>query len=160
MTLSYTYCGLESDANNIYLYLNYSSLSVHMCTQKKSSPLHNIITVQLIHILVTQYTNEFSYLSFLCRTELCVFPSWKAWASEWDKDSLKGRQKHSPYESQIHVMCFLLDVLCGLFSLARLTRDSPSFKDELDVMKFICKDFWTKVFRRQIDNLRTNHQVN
>lgn len=26
-------------------------------------------------------------------------------------------------------------------------------------MKFICKDFWTSVFRKQIDNLRTNHQV-
>ena len=25
-------------------------------------------------------------------------------------------------------------------------------------MKFICKDFWTSVFRKQIDNLRTNHQ--
>uniref|UniRef100_A0A3B4ABT6 Uncharacterized protein n=1 Tax=Periophthalmus magnuspinnatus TaxID=409849 RepID=A0A3B4ABT6_9GOBI len=44
--------------------------------------------------------------------------------------------------------------------IERLTRDSPSFKDELDIMKFICKDFWTKVFRRQVDNLRTNHQVN
>uniref|UniRef100_A0A3Q0SKE4 Trafficking protein particle complex subunit 6B n=1 Tax=Amphilophus citrinellus TaxID=61819 RepID=A0A3Q0SKE4_AMPCI len=44
------------------------------------------------------------------------------------------------------------------FYIFRLTRDSPSFKDELDIMKFICKDFWTKVFRRQVDNLRTNHQ--
>ncbi|AWO99100.1 putative trafficking protein particle complex subunit 6B-like isoform 5 [Scophthalmus maximus] len=43
--------------------------------------------------------------------------------------------------------------------IERLTRDSPSFKDELDIMKFICKDYWTKVFRRQVDNLRTNHQV-
>jgi hypothetical protein len=25
-------------------------------------------------------------------------------------------------------------------------------------MKFVCKDFWTVVFRKQIDNLRTNHQ--
>uniref|UniRef100_H3CHX5 Trafficking protein particle complex subunit 6B n=1 Tax=Tetraodon nigroviridis TaxID=99883 RepID=H3CHX5_TETNG len=41
--------------------------------------------------------------------------------------------------------------------IERITRDSPSFKDELDIMKFICK-FWTKVFRRQVDNLRTNHQ--
>ncbi|XP_071376024.1 trafficking protein particle complex subunit 6B, like isoform X2 [Centroberyx affinis] len=42
--------------------------------------------------------------------------------------------------------------------IERLTKDSPSFKDELDIMKFICKDFWTYVFRRQVDNLRTNHQ--
>lgn len=52
-----------------------------------------------------------------------------------------------------HTLVVSADALC------RLTRDSPSFKDELDVMKFICKDFWTKVFRRQVDNLRTNHQV-
>lgn len=42
--------------------------------------------------------------------------------------------------------------------IERFTKDSPSFKDELDVMKFLCKDFWTNVFRKQIDNLRTNHQ--
>lgn len=41
----------------------------------------------------------------------------------------------------------------------RFTKDTPRFKDELDVMKFICKDFWTSVFKKQIDNLRTNHQV-
>lgn len=45
-----------------------------------------------------------------------------------------------------------------LFS--RLTKDTARFKDELDIMKFICKDFWTCVFKKQIDNLRTNHQVN
>ncbi|TWW57230.1 trafficking protein particle complex subunit 6b [Takifugu rubripes] len=42
--------------------------------------------------------------------------------------------------------------------IERLTKDTARFKDELDVMKFICKDFWTSVFRKQIDNLRTNHQ--
>ena len=26
-------------------------------------------------------------------------------------------------------------------------------------MKFICKDFWNSVFKKQVDNLRTNHQV-
>ncbi|XP_026092734.1 trafficking protein particle complex subunit 6B-like isoform X2 [Carassius auratus] len=40
----------------------------------------------------------------------------------------------------------------------RFTKDTPRFKDELDFMKFICKDFWTSVFKKQIDNLRTNHQ--
>ncbi|KAF3697395.1 Forkhead box protein P3 [Channa argus] len=41
----------------------------------------------------------------------------------------------------------------------RLTKETARFKDELDTMKFICKDFWTCVFKKQIDNLRTNHQV-
>ncbi|XP_054256318.1 trafficking protein particle complex subunit 6B isoform X1 [Indicator indicator] len=42
--------------------------------------------------------------------------------------------------------------------IERFTKDTARFKDELDIMKFICKDFWTTVFRKQIDNLRTNHQ--
>ncbi|XP_063793648.1 trafficking protein particle complex subunit 6B-like isoform X1 [Pseudophryne corroboree] len=42
--------------------------------------------------------------------------------------------------------------------IERLTKDSPSFKDDLDIIKIICKDFWTVIFKKQIDNLRTNHQ--
>ncbi|WAR19866.1 TPC6B-like protein [Mya arenaria] len=38
------------------------------------------------------------------------------------------------------------------------TKDTARFKDDLDIMKFICKDFWSVVFKKQIDNLRTNHQ--
>lgn len=32
------------------------------------------------------------------------------------------------------------------------------FTDTLDIMKFVCKDVWTAVFNKQIDNLRTNHR--
>lgn len=42
----------------------------------------------------------------------------------------------------------------------RLTREWPRFrfKDDLDTMKFICTDFWTSIYKKQIDNLRTNHK--
>lgn len=30
--------------------------------------------------------------------------------------------------------------------------------DQLEVFKFICKEFWNAVFRRNIDNLKTNHR--
>jgi hypothetical protein len=46
----------------------------------------------------------------------------------------------------------------GYRFVEKLTKDWQRFKDELDVMKFICKEFWSSVFRKQIDNLRTNHQ--
>ncbi|KAL5009014.1 hypothetical protein ScPMuIL_014595 [Solemya velum] len=46
----------------------------------------------------------------------------------------------------------------GQSLVERFTRESTRFKDELDTMKFICKDFWNSVYRKQIDNLRTNHQ--
>ena len=41
----------------------------------------------------------------------------------------------------------------------RFSRDRPRFVDMLDVIKFLCKDLWTLVFRKQIDNLKTNHRV-
>ncbi|MCJ1240262.1 Trafficking protein particle complex subunit 33 [Varicellaria rhodocarpa] len=40
----------------------------------------------------------------------------------------------------------------------RFSRDRPRFLDTLDVIKFLCKDLWTLVFRKQIDNLKTNHR--
>lgn len=46
-----------------------------------------------------------------------------------------------------------------LWGFDRFSRDRPRFTDTLDVIKFLCKDLWTLVFRKQIDNLKTNHRV-
>ena len=35
----------------------------------------------------------------------------------------------------------------GFRLIERLAKDYPKFKDELDLLKFICKDFWVAVFR-------------
>ncbi|KAH0680076.1 hypothetical protein KY285_021083 [Solanum tuberosum] len=40
----------------------------------------------------------------------------------------------------------------------RYTMDRPRFTDHLEAIKFICKDFWSEVFKKQIDNLKTNHR--
>lgn len=41
----------------------------------------------------------------------------------------------------------------------RVSRDTPRFKNELDAVVFICKTFWVHTFNKQVDNLKTNHQV-
>lgn len=46
----------------------------------------------------------------------------------------------------------------GYRLVEKITREHPKFKDELELMKFVCKDYWMCIFRKQIDNLRTNHQ--
>ena len=48
--------------------------------------------------------------------------------------------------------------MTGYRLIERLTRELPRFKDELDTMKFICTDFWSSIYKKQINNLRTNHQ--
>ena len=41
----------------------------------------------------------------------------------------------------------------------RYTMERPRFSDHLEAIKFICKDFWSELFKKQIDNLKTNHRV-
>ena len=43
--------------------------------------------------------------------------------------------------------------------MGRFSRDHARMVETLDVIKFICKDLWMIVFRKQIDNLKTNHRV-
>ncbi|KAF2142892.1 uncharacterized protein K452DRAFT_225616 [Aplosporella prunicola CBS 121167] len=52
----------------------------------------------------------------------------------------------------------MLGYRVGLGIVERFSRDKPRFTDTLDVIKFVCKDLWTLVFRKQIDNLKTNHR--
>jgi len=33
------------------------------------------------------------------------------------------------------------------------------FTDNLDVVKFVCKEVWMFLFKKQVDNLKTNHRV-
>ncbi|KAF2866606.1 transport protein particle component [Massariosphaeria phaeospora] len=46
----------------------------------------------------------------------------------------------------------------GLGVVERFSRDKPRPTSPLDVIKFLCKDLWTLLFRKQIDNLKTNHR--
>ncbi|XP_056682796.1 uncharacterized protein [Spinacia oleracea] len=47
---------------------------------------------------------------------------------------------------------------CGTPAMTWYTMDRPRFGDHLEAIKFICKDFWSEIFKKQIDNLKTNHR--
>ncbi|KAH0538727.1 hypothetical protein FGG08_004679 [Glutinoglossum americanum] len=53
----------------------------------------------------------------------------------------------------------MLGYRVGQGLVERFSRDRPRFTDTLDVIKFLCKDLWMLVFRKQIDNLKTNHRA-
>mmetsp|Transcript_10630 Transcript_10630/g.12404 ORF Transcript_10630/g.12404 Transcript_10630/m.12404 type:complete len:164 (-) Transcript_10630:334-825(-) len=38
----------------------------------------------------------------------------------------------------------------------RYSMDRPRFSEHLDVIKFICKEFWIELFKKPVDNLKTN----
>lgn len=63
------------------------------------------------------------------------------------------------FRDSVYVRLERLGFRVGQGLCERFSRDRPRFTDQLDVIKFICKDIWTVVFKKQIDNLKTNHRV-
>jgi hypothetical protein len=59
----------------------------------------------------------------------------------------------------VHYRLDMLGYRVGQGLVERFSRDRPRFNDTLDVIKFICKDLWSLVFGKNIDNLKTNHRV-
>lgn len=79
-----------------------------------------------------------------------------------DTGSLTGKGESAVDEEETREAVFfrleMLGYRVGLGVVERFSRDKPRFTDTLDVIKFLCKDLWTLVFRKQIDNLKTNHR--
>ncbi|PUU80565.1 transport protein particle component [Tuber borchii] len=77
-------------------------------------------------------------------------------------DALRGGGGVDDEEDEVREAVFYrLDMLgyrVGHGLVERFSRDRPRMNDTLDVIKFVCKDLWTIVFRKQIDNLKTNHR--
>ena len=40
----------------------------------------------------------------------------------------------------------------------RFSAGKPRPQSDLDAIKFLCKDLWTLLWKKQIDNLKTNHR--
>ncbi|KAI5296208.1 Trafficking protein particle complex subunit 33 [Ascosphaera acerosa] len=70
-------------------------------------------------------------------------------------------QKHADDEARRESLFYRLEGIgfrVGQGLAERFSRDRPRFTDHLDVIKFLCKDLWTILFQKQIDNLKTNHR--
>eukprot|EP00607_Mallomonas_marina_P000627 CAMPEP_0182428400 /NCGR_PEP_ID=MMETSP1167-20130531/22844_1 /TAXON_ID=2988 /ORGANISM="Mallomonas Sp, Strain CCMP3275" /LENGTH=169 /DNA_ID=CAMNT_0024611295 /DNA_START=103 /DNA_END=608 /DNA_ORIENTATION=+ len=46
----------------------------------------------------------------------------------------------------------------GYRYVEKVAQQRPLPTDNLEMMKFICKDFWEEIFRKKIDKLQTNHR--
>ncbi|KEQ64417.1 transport protein particle component [Aureobasidium melanogenum CBS 110374] len=70
-------------------------------------------------------------------------------------------QPPAPTDKRQKSVLYRLDSLgyrVGLGLVEKLSQNSPRPTTALDMIKFICKDLWQVVFRKQIDNLKTNHR--
>ncbi|KEZ44865.1 hypothetical protein SAPIO_CDS2995 [Scedosporium apiospermum] len=81
-------------------------------------------------------------------------------SSNGDTSNSSPPERRVDEEEKREAAAYRLDMLgyrVGQGIVERFARDRPRFNDTLDVIKFICKDLWSLVFRKQIDNLKTNH---
>ncbi|KAI0481675.1 BET3 family protein [Xylaria cf. heliscus] len=72
-----------------------------------------------------------------------------------------GRKSKLDEDEEREAVFFRLEGLgyrVGLGLVERFSRDRPRFTDTLDAIKFVCKDLWMLVFKKQVDNLKTNHR--
>ncbi|KAJ2857144.1 hypothetical protein J3B02_001185 [Coemansia erecta] len=64
-------------------------------------------------------------------------------------------------EELVEQVCVKLEMVgfrVGKRIAERFSPLSRRLTDTLDIVKFICKDVWTLLFNRQVDNLKTNHR--
>lgn len=64
------------------------------------------------------------------------------------------KQSLAPAAASIEAIGFRV----GRQLVERYTQNRPRLGEHLDVIKFICKEFWADLFGKTVDNLRTNHR--
>ncbi|KAG5440094.1 hypothetical protein PCK2_000606, partial [Pneumocystis canis] len=72
--------------------------------------------------------------------------------------NLEAIQHQDDQREAVYDKLELLGFKVGQRLIERFSRDKPRFMEPLDMIKFICKDLWMLLFKKQIDNLKTNHK--
>ena len=73
--------------------------------------------------------------------------------------SASGQQPSTSQLQQASRKIEAIGFQVGVRLIERYTRDRPRFSDTLEIIKFICKDFWMEVYKKQVDKLQTNNRV-
>eukprot|EP00761_Pharyngomonas_kirbyi_P002489 gb/GECH01002493.1/.p1 GENE.gb/GECH01002493.1/~~gb/GECH01002493.1/.p1 ORF type:complete len:172 (+),score=29.61 gb/GECH01002493.1/:1-516(+) len=75
---------------------------------------------------------------------------------------MRRHHDHGKEERDAHLklenMGFQVGLRLGERLSLRLNLDRTRLGKTVDIIKFICKEFWTELFQRQVNNLRTNHR--
>ncbi|GAB1291661.1 Trafficking protein particle complex subunit 6A [Apodemus speciosus] len=74
------------------------------------------------------------------------------WAPDPDPGSGHTGKKKGP--SVLESLGFRVGQALG----ERLPRETLAFREELDALKFLCRDLWAAMFQKHVDGLRTNHE--
>ncbi|KAF9931979.1 Trafficking protein particle complex subunit 33 [Linnemannia zychae] len=76
-------------------------------------------------------------------------------------DGTGGPKDYSEGDEAMEAVYYKLEMIgfrVGERLIERISKDRMRFTDNLDVVKFICKEVWMFLFKKQVDNLKTNHR--
>ncbi|KAG9321264.1 hypothetical protein KVV02_001460 [Mortierella alpina] len=76
-------------------------------------------------------------------------------------DGAGGPKDYSEGDEAMEAVYYKLEMIgfrVGERLIERISKDRMRFTDNLDVVKFVCKEVWMFLFKKQIDNLKTNHR--
>ncbi|KAG0054483.1 Trafficking protein particle complex subunit 33 [Gryganskiella cystojenkinii] len=72
-----------------------------------------------------------------------------------------GPKDYSEGDETMEAVYYKLEMIgfrVGERLIEKISKDRLRFTDNLDVVKFVCKEVWMFLFKKQIDNLKTNHR--
>ncbi|KAF9300053.1 Trafficking protein particle complex subunit 33 [Mortierella antarctica] len=76
-------------------------------------------------------------------------------------DGAGGPKDYSEGDEAMEAVYFKLEMIgfrVGERLIEKISKDRMRFTDNLEVVKFVCKEVWMFLFKKQIDNLKTNHR--
>ncbi|KAF9296593.1 Trafficking protein particle complex subunit 33 [Linnemannia elongata] len=76
-------------------------------------------------------------------------------------DGAGGPKDYSEGDEAMEAVYYKLEMIgfrVGERLIEKISKDRLRFADNLDVVKFVCKEVWMFLFKKQIDNLKTNHR--
>ncbi|KAG0364490.1 transport protein particle component [Gamsiella multidivaricata] len=76
-------------------------------------------------------------------------------------DAAGGPKDYSEGDEAMEAVFYKLEMIgfrVGERLIERISKDRMRFTDNLEVIKFVCKEVWMFLFKKQIDNLKTNHR--
>ncbi|KAF9906171.1 Trafficking protein particle complex subunit 33 [Linnemannia zychae] len=76
-------------------------------------------------------------------------------------DGAGGPKDYSEGDEAMEAVYYKLEMIgfrVGERLIEKISKDRMRFTDNLDVVKFVCKEVWMFLFKKQVDNLKTNHR--
>ncbi|KAK3840388.1 MAG: BET3 family protein [Linnemannia elongata] len=76
-------------------------------------------------------------------------------------DGAGGPRDYSEGDEAMEAVYYKLEMIgfrVGERLIEKISKDRLRFADNLDVVKFVCKEVWMFLFKKQVDNLKTNHR--